>query len=195
MLRPGTALSPDGAPAGAHPPDSGDVGILHRTQHIWSQRPLPAGGLTLPCYIPRTKSLVSPWLVVASQRTRGLSQCLGREGGRHQVLPGPLWGGGCLKARKSSLVTICLKSLSSNPLASHTSEPLPGPKGPVEVGGGPGRFSGTSQTPHNALLSAGLFSSAPRLLPLRTTPPTFNPISGPDTSSASDSGPEPRGEQ
>ena len=195
MLRPGRALPPDGAPAGAHPPDSGDDGILHRTQHIWSQRPLPAGGLTLPCYIPRTKSLVSPWPVVTSQRTLGLSQCLGREGGRHQVLPGPVWGGGCLKARKSSLVTVCLKSLSSNPLASHTAEPLPGPKGPVEVGGRAREVLRNQPDPSQRSPPCWTFLLSPTTPSPKNQPPTFTPISGPDTSSASDSGPEPRGEQ
>uniref|UniRef100_A0AC11EF22 Adaptor related protein complex 1 subunit gamma 2 n=1 Tax=Ovis aries TaxID=9940 RepID=A0AC11EF22_SHEEP len=32
-----------GTPAGAHPPDSGDDRMLHRTQRVWSQRPIPAG--------------------------------------------------------------------------------------------------------------------------------------------------------
>lgn len=40
-------------------------------------------------------------------------------------------GKGCLKVKKSSLLTI-KKQLFPNPLASHISDPLPGPKGPVE---------------------------------------------------------------
>ena len=81
------------------------------------------------------------------------------------------------------------KRLSPDLLASLTSEPSQGPRGQRRLGGGTARrLLGASQTPHSAL-NVGFLSSAPypQLL--------FNPISGPDTSSASDSGPEPRGEQ
>lgn len=48
-------LLPGGAPAGTDPPDSGDDGILHRAQHLWSERPLPTGGLSFTCCVPRTE--------------------------------------------------------------------------------------------------------------------------------------------
>lgn len=125
---------PGGAPAGADSPDSGDNRIFHRAQHIWSQRPLPAGGLTLYCCIPGAKSLaVSPWLATTSQRTLGVSECLRQKGGRHritQIVSRLMREGVMPKGQKSSLVTTT-KKLSLNPLASHALALL-GPKGPVQ---------------------------------------------------------------
>lgn len=194
MPRSGSALPPGGTPAGAHPPDSGDDRMLHRTQRVWSQRPIPAGGLILPCYIPGTKSLGIPWAVVPSQTILWFISNLGKRVAGTRSSQVQCGEGECLKTRKSNLVTIFFfffffKRLSPDLLASLTSEPSQGPRGQRRLGGGTARrLLGASQAPHSAL-NVGFLSSAPypQLL--------FNPISGPDTSSASDSGPEPRGEQ
>lgn len=192
MPRSGSALPPGGTPAGAHPPDSGDDRMLHRTQRVWSQRPIPAGGLILPCCIPGTKSLGIPWPGVPSQTILWFISNLGRRVAGTRSSQVQCGDGECLKSRKSNLVTFFFfffKRLSPDLLASLTSEPSQGPRGQRRLGGGTARrLLGASQTPHSAL-NVGFLSSTPfpQLL--------FNPISGPDTSSASDSGPEPRGEQ
>ena len=190
MPRSGSALPSGGTPAGAHPPDSGDDRMLRRTQRVWSQRPIPAGGLILPCCIPGTKSLGSPWPVVPSKTILWFINNLGRRVAGTSSSQVQCGEGECLKTRKSNLVTIFFfKRLSPDLLASLISEPSQGPRGQRRLGGGSARRPlGASQTPHSAL-NVGFLSSAPYAQLL------FNPISGPDTSSASDFGPEPRGEQ